>query len=29
VPMIEADPVRFHCTAVTDAEHAEILRSLP
>lgn len=28
VPMIEADPVRFHCTAVTDAEHAEILRSL-
>jgi transketolase len=29
VPMIEADPVRFHCCAVTAAEHAEILRSLP
>jgi len=28
VPMIEADPVRFHCGAVTAAEHAEILRSL-
>lgn len=28
VPLIEADPIRFHCGAVTDAEHAEILRSL-
>jgi transketolase len=28
VPLIEADPIRFHCDAVTDAEHAEILRSL-
>jgi len=28
VPMIEADPVRFHCGAVTTAEHEEIVRSL-
>jgi transketolase len=28
VPMIEAAPMRFHCGAVTAAEHAEILRSL-
>ena len=28
VPLVEADPVRFHCTTVTDLEHAEILRSL-
>ena len=28
VPMIEADPVRFHCGAVTAAEHEEIVRSL-
>jgi transketolase len=28
VPLAEADPVRFHCTTVTDLEHAEILRSL-
>jgi transketolase len=28
VSMIEADPMRFHCGAVTAAEHAEILRSL-
>lgn len=28
VPLIERDPVRFHCTSVTDLEHAEILRSL-
>jgi transketolase len=28
VPVIEADPVRFHCTRVTDAEHALLLGSL-
>lgn len=28
VPLIERDPVRFHCTSVTDLEHAEIVRSL-
>lgn len=28
VPLIERDPVRFHCTTVTDLEHAEIVRSL-
>lgn len=28
VPMIEADPVRFHCGAVTASEHELILRSL-
>jgi transketolase len=28
VPLIEADPLRFHCDAVTEAEHAEIVRSL-
>jgi hypothetical protein len=29
VSLIEADPMRFHCCAVTAAEHAEILGSLP
>ncbi len=29
VAMIEADPMRFHCDAVTAAEHATILGSLP
>jgi transketolase len=29
VSLIEADPMRFHCCAVTVAEHAEILGSLP
>lgn len=28
VPLIEADPLRFHCTEVTETEHAEILRTL-
>lgn len=28
VPIIERDPIRFHCTAVTDLEHAEIVRAL-
>lgn len=28
VPMIEADPPRFHCCAVTDAEHRLLLESL-
>lgn len=28
VPLVEADPLRFHCTEVTTAEHAEILRTL-
>lgn len=28
VPLAERDPVRFHCTSVTDLEHAEIVRSL-
>lgn len=28
VPLVEADPVRFHCTSVTNLEHAAILRSL-
>ncbi|HUO36607.1 MAG TPA: hypothetical protein VMU34_01580, partial [Mycobacterium sp.] len=28
-PLIEANPLRFHCTTVTDAEHATLLRSLP
>lgn len=28
VPLAESDPIRFHCTAVTDLEHAEIIRSL-
>jgi transketolase len=28
VPLIEADPMRFHCGAVTAAEHEEIVRSL-
>jgi transketolase len=25
-PLIEADPLRFHCGAVSEAEHAELLR---
>jgi transketolase len=28
VPLAERDPVRFHCTTVTDVEHAEMVRSL-
>jgi transketolase len=28
IPLIERDPMRFHCTAVTNIEHAEILRAL-
>lgn len=28
VPLVERDPMRFHCTTVTDLEHAEIVRSL-
>ena len=27
-PLIEADPLRFHCTSVTDSEHAVLLGSL-
>ena len=27
-PLLEADPVRFHCGSVTREEHAELLRSL-
>jgi len=28
VPLAERDPVRFHCTTVTDVEHAEMVRAL-